>query len=255
MAVPLPPQCLSQCILDDTLAEKRKKLFADYKLGDCQLPNGDDEDKEIPIDVNKFLALLIQFRDSQKGYSGMRVYFATLPDTPGSGVPNGREAHMTLILVPTVETSFGTTNYEYDDPGTYYHLYDQCPPLDPIMAGVWLRPFANDRRPDLNDKGSDHTGNNNFAETTSLWYPMSTIQGSVDSSGNGDIGMIGSLNCGLKYTANPIVGMSAGYACFIQAENSPKKYPFYQLTVNFILHQKNDRGRAHPLAFGSTSLL
>jgi hypothetical protein len=250
---------MSSCILNDTIAGDRKTLFANYKLEDCRLPNGDDEDKDYPIDVNKFLALLILFRDSPKGYSGMRVYFATCPDQQEEGVPDGRAGHMTLIVAATLETSIGPTKYEFDDPGSYYHLYDQCLPLDPYMAAAWIRHFESDRRPDLIDKGRDYTGNNNFVETTSLWYPMSTIKGAVDSSGDGDIGMIAALNCGLGKTPtpvdNPIVGMSAGYACFLQREQYPTKYPYYQLTVNFILHQKNDGDPFHPLALGSTSVL
>ena len=252
---PFPSQCMSQCILDETLAKNRKNLFIQHKRGDCQLPNGDSEDTEIPIDVNKFLALLIQYSTSPKGYSGVRVYFATIPDDQGPGIPTGRAGHLTLIAAATLESSFGTTKYEFDDPGSYYHLFDQCYGLDATTANGWINHFQTDRRPDLIDAGRIFTNTNGFVETSSLWYPMSTIKGSVISPTVGDIGMIGALQCGLGYTPNPITGMSAAYACFLQNENEPAKFPYFQLTVNFILHQKNDHGlgRRH-LVLGSTSL-
>src|SRR5258708_35851440 len=99
----------SVCELDACLAQQRKTLFAGFKafaLGDMHPDRS--EFCNIKVDINVFLDLLKQFRDSPKAYNGVRIYFAAGLDTPGSPcVPNGQEGHLSLIMAPTTETVTG----------------------------------------------------------------------------------------------------------------------------------------------------
>jgi hypothetical protein len=255
----LPNQCMSSCIIDDTLASSREGLFTKYKqpLLSPLVPSK-SEDAGIPIDLNKFLNLLIQFRDSPKAYSGMRIYFATCLDQAGSvSVPAGREGHMTLIIVPTLPLQGKIAR---DDASSYYHLYDQLAPLpaplpvpsdsDPVSK--WIGHFCDDRRNVLQNDGTSKTPG--FRETCSLWYPMSTIAGTSAGPGSGDIGMINAIQCGMNYEDNPIISLSAQYACFCQNEVDMHIFPYYQMTVIFDLHQKNDPIKGK-VGFGSIGLL
>jgi len=255
----LPPQCHSGSVLPDVLANARKKLFTQHKLPalNPMVPHSGKEDSGIKIDLFKFRDLLIQFRDA-KIYTGMRVYFATCLDTPGSPhVPGGREGHLTLIIVPTKPTTQGQTIGGTDDPKHYYHLYDDCRPLPVPSSGSsgddavthWTGHFKNHRRPGLLKDGATVTSSSGFEETESLWYSIRTIAG--DAS---DIGMIGSIQCGIDFSDNPVIGLTAEYCCFIEKEDEPKIYPFYQLSLMFELHQRDDRAE-NKMTFGSLSMI
>lgn len=250
----LPPHCMSSSILPATLSKQRKDLFAKWKkpVLDALVPSG-SEDASIPIDLNKFLALLQLFASSPKNYSGMRVHFATGLDQSGSpSVPSGREGKVTLIAAPTVQS---TEPYAPDDPGSYYHLYDKVDALLPGIVTAWINHYRYARWEKMltDGKRADRAGAS-FRESFSLWFPMSTLKGIAPDPnvpGSGDIGMIKAIQCGMADPTNPIIGLSADFACFLPKEGSPVKFPHYQLTVSFNLHQQQDP--VHPLTFGSGS--
>ncbi|HXB06604.1 MAG TPA: hypothetical protein VNW04_05805 [Puia sp.] len=236
----------SVCELDACLAQQRKALFAGFKvfaLNDMH-PNR-SEVCNIKVDINAFLALLKKFSANAK-YNGVRIYFATCLDTVGSpSVPGGQEGHLSLIMAPTTQHSSSDPLGGDDDPHEYYHLFKACTKLTDLKTKTnWLQHYSFNRRPNLIDHVRAITRSQDSSETSCLWYPMAIIGG--DGT---DKGMIGVIADALADTSNPVTGFTVEFGCFVKAEEIPDTYPYYQLTLLFEIHQKNDESKMKKTTF------
>jgi hypothetical protein len=258
------PQTCSKAgaIIEKPVSDARIALFLNKKkkiLDDALYPQTDNAFVVYSFEV--FIRMMEIFAFRRDIYNGVRVYpgsYLTVAGDPGSDyIPAGQEGKLTLIFVPTKpgKDQDGSPNgLNVDDADNVYticgnmlvHLPNPANvPPRASTASNWIRNFQN-KLPNLEKDGSTFTGNTSFKETRSLWYSMNSIAG----NNMDDPGLISYARC-MNQTpddpTNPVDGVIAKFACFLP--NDGKQYPYYQLTLIFDLHQKQDQQMAG--SFGS----
>jgi hypothetical protein len=189
--------------------------------------------------------MLQNFKNSAKGYNGVRVYFAA--GDMGNGNPAGllstQVGMLTVIFVPT------TPNPNYlsggdDDLSQCWWLYNNNTPYnfplrDPAhpendIAKRWVFNYRNNKAnaPNgLRAKGQQATGDQHYGETNSVWYTMTSIGGGT-VGGQPDCGIIGYLLSRMT-GSNPIDSMKIAFGAYDKTENVPY---YYQLLTQFDIH-------------------
>jgi hypothetical protein len=250
------PQCIiPPCIIEDGCSKSRIALFTGTKKSVMDKSIGyKKEISSITYSVRGFLSLLGFVADLKRKYDGMRVYFASYLNDEGNPdselIPAGQEDNLTLIFVPTRTIFKNSIKLHQDDidnclviVNDHYQnlLTPRSDPRNPDTASDWIRNFQQSRIPDLENDGVSFTGNAYFKETRSTWYSIETF------SLPGKPDLITYINCLWKDPDNPLVSIIARFAGYIKTD---APFPFYQLTLVFDLHQKND-GVVIDSAFGS----
>lgn len=247
------------CIVPSNRSGERIKLFSTTKkkvLDDCNYPQTENAVISYPFEI--FIRMLEIFAYRRDIYSGLRVYLASylnVPGDPGSShIPANHEGKLTLIFVPT-RSPDGI--HHKDDLSNMYTICDnrlvQLPdpstvPARADTASNWIRNFQQNRVSSLEADGKKVTGNNTYLETRSLWYSMDSIAG----DGHLEVGLIAFARCMNQAQVNPVDGIVVRFACFVPGDNAGQtgKYPYYQLTLIFDLHQQNDPPETG-ISFGS----
>jgi hypothetical protein len=249
------PQTCSKAgaIIQKPVSDARIALFINSKkkiLDDALYPQTENSFLVYSFDV--FIRMLELFAYRRDMYNGIRVYFASYLSVDGDPgcdyIPAGQEGKLTLIFVPTKQGKDpdGSPNIEnIDDIDNCYTICNNVlfrlsnptnVPSRADTASNWIRSFQS-KIANLEKDGKTYTGSTSFRETRSLWYSMQSIAGNNAD----DAGLISYARC-MSQTpddpTNPVDGVIAKFASFLASDGKP--YPYYQMTLIFDLHQKND---------------
>ncbi len=258
--------------IEPALASARIKLYTDYKKPVLDRIIGyKNEISVIQYDPNVFLQLLNKITEptspvdpTEKLYDGMRVYFANycyhpndcdgntcIPTDPSSATNDCRD-NLTLIFVPTSLNSGDHLDdisnciiiKKSDQGDEVFNLPNPATvgSKEKDTASRWIKNFQNGKGIALATDARFRTGNANFMETNSLWYSLEIIQDLIDY-----------LTC-LLTDNPPIKCVKIHIASFITPEESPQKYPSFQLSLVFEFYQPGvDKEKGQSIYFGSKS--
>jgi hypothetical protein len=254
-------QQLPPSIIDPILAAQRIDCFKSKKKvldGIIGKPEIDQIRYEVPV----FLQLLNFLTNGPRKYSGLRVYFAahlTGATDPGNQyIPAGQENNLTLIFVPTLAVTKGTSVFNGDDLDNCFIIADnQLIRLSDAgnyksgkdTASNWIRHYQ-ERLAAMSQDGAKVTKNPAFNETKSLWYRMAIF---VDSAGQP--GLVSYIQDLLTDPVNPLTAIVARMGAYAPTDKSKYNLPLeYQMTLLFELHLKNNP-EPNPVVLATTRRL
>jgi len=246
-------QLLPPSIIDPILADQRMDYYTSKKKavldGIIHKPEIDHITYEVPV----FLQLLNFLTNGPRTYSGLRVYFAShLPSATDSGnqyIPAGQENNLTLIFVPTLAVTKGTTTFNGDDLDNCFIIANnQLVRLSNAgnntsgkdTASNWISHYQQ-RLPAMNQDGAKITKNAAFNDTKSLWYRMAIFVGSPEL---GQPGLVSYIQDLLKDPVNPLSAIVVRMGCYTPTDKNKSGVLSleYQMTLLFELHLQNNPG-------------
>jgi hypothetical protein len=244
----MPCQPSSTRITDDLTKDRVAQfMLKKTKILDPIVNGGENTTLAYPFEV--FIPMLEMFAASTQNYSGLRIYFASYV-TGDADTPGGQEEKLTLLYVPTKKKAVNANLIIHVDDlssiftiinGQLKHLADPSTvSRDKDQASRWVSNFQKNRIPKLEPDGANHIHDTGYRESRSLWYGMGALNG---DSTIGEPGIIRYARCMNKTPdepGNPVDGIVVRFAAFTDDEFFDEIYPPYQLTVIFVLHQKND---------------
>lgn len=226
----------SPCVIDETTAAFRLSIFENTKIYDMPV---EYMDQVIPCDATKFLQMLI-ILTGVPNCTGIRAFFG-LYSKPSSGTPvypSGSDMYLTVLFAPTVQDSNYGPEGRVDLSNVYTIisntvLHFVIDPTNPgaSAAGAWILEYRK-WVPFLDTKGKAWTGNPDFRETRTLWYPYATIN-NADPNAQG---MIQLLNDLINDPINPADQVITEFACFTPVDKLSVLL-HYQLSLVFLVHQ------------------
>ena len=241
---PQPPS-----IIDPILAGQRLDNFTSKKKAVLDGIIGKPEIDHIRYEVPVFLQLLNFLTNGPRKYSGLRVYFAShlfsATDSGNQYIPAGRENNLTLIFVPTLAVTKGTTVFNGDDLDNCFIIANnQLIRLSNAgnntsgkdTASNWISHYQQ-RLPEMNQDGARVTRNPAFNDTKSLWYRMGIFVDSPDQPG-----LVTYIQDLLKDPVNPLSAIVARMGCYTATDKSSSGLISleYQMTLLFELHLQNN---------------
>lgn len=251
---PQPPS-----IIDPILAAQRIDYYTSKKKAVLDGIIGKPEIDHITYEVPVFLQLLNFLTNGPRKYSGLRVYFAShlfsATDPGNQYIPADRENNLTLVFVPTLAVTKGSSTFNGDDLDNCFIIADkQLIRLSNTgnkasgrdTASNWIGHYQ-ERLPAMSKDGARVTRNPAFNETKSLWYRMGIF---VD--GPGQPGLVTYIQDLLKDPVNPLTAIVARMGCYTPTDKSRGDLPLeYQMTLLFELHLKNNPG-SNPIVLVTT---
>lgn len=241
---PQPPS-----IIDPILAGQRLDYFTGKKKAVLDGIIGKPEIDQIRYEVPVFLQLLNFLTNGPRKYSGLRVYFAShvlsATDSGNQYIPAGRENNLTLIFVPTLAVTKGTTVFNGDDLDNCFIIANnQLVRLSNAgnntsgkdTASNWINHYQK-RLPAMNQDGARVTRNAAFNDTKSLWYRMGIFVDSQEQPG-----LVTYIQDLLKDPVNPLSAIVARMGCYTPTDKSSSGLLSleYQMTLLFELHLQNN---------------
>ena len=243
---PQPPS-----IIDPILASQRLDYFTSKKKAVLDDIIGKPEIDHIRYEVPVFLQLLNFLTNGPRKYSGLRVYFAShvssATDSGNQYIPAGCENNLTLIYVPTLAVTKGTTVFNGDDLDNCFIIANnQLVRLSNAgnntsgkdTASNWISHYQ-ERLPDMNQDGARVTRNAAFNDTKSLWYRMAIFVGSPEL---GQPGLVSYIQDLLKDPVNPLSAIVVRMGCYTPTDKNKSGVLSleYQMTLLFELHLQNN---------------